>query len=225
MCGRYTLRAGTDAILSEFGIRDVPGLDLKPRYNIAPTQEALVVPNMEPRQLRLFRFGMVLPFLEKPSGLINVRAETIAKKPYFARLLRTKRCLVVADGFYEWRREGGRRARPFFFRFKDNRVFAFAGVFEAIEGEAHGGGFSFAIITTAPCAEVLGVHDRMPVIMPRNGYDVWLGTGRVDMDELLSLLRPLQDGLLEYYEVSSRVNFAENEGPQCLEPAKPQSLF
>jgi putative SOS response-associated peptidase YedK len=225
MCGRYTLRAGTDAILIEFGIRGVPDLDLKPRYNIAPMQEALAVPNIEPRQVSVFRFGMVLPFLEKPTGLINVRAETIAKKSYFASALRTRRCLVVADGFYEWKREGG-RARPFFFRFRDNRVFAFAGIFAPLkEEEGEGRGFSFAIITTSPCAEVSGVHERMPVIMPREGYDVWLSSGRVENEKLLSFLRPLQDGLLESYEVSSRVNSAKNEGLQCLEPAKPQSLF
>jgi len=202
MCGRYTLRAGIDAILSEFGIQTLPGFDLKPRYNIAPTQDAIVIPNIEPRQLHLFRFGMVLPFLDKPSGLINVRAETFTKKPYFANMLRTKRCLVVADGFYEWKKDA-RRARPFFFRFRDGRVFAFAGIFTPLEEEGEERGYSFAIITTSPCKEVSVVHDRMPVIMPREGYDVWLSSERVDNEKLLSFLHPLEDGLLESYEVST----------------------
>ncbi len=217
MCGRYTLCEPWDP--EDFGLKSLPP-DLQPRYNIAPTQAAPVVPNRLPRQVAWFRFGLIPSWAQDPSiasRLINARAETLQEKPAFRDAFRRRRCLVLADGFYEWRKEGRLRV-PFRFRRRDRRVFAFAGLWETWRSPEGSELRTFAIITTGANAVVAPVHDRMPVILAREAYDTWLDPAPVDTRALARLLVPCPDDLLEGYQVSPLVNLATRDEPACIEP-------
>jgi len=219
MCGRYTLTASAEDIAAEFGV-DVPA-DFVPRYNIAPQQPVAVIgldAGGRPR-LAFLRWGLV-PWWASPeqarSGPINARAETVASKPTFRDAFRERRCLIIADGFYEWKREG--RARiPFRFRMRDDALFAFAGLWERWErgGETL---HTCAIVTTAASGVVAPIHDRMPAILERGARDRWIDPG-ADSASLHALLAPSDDPALDSYPVSRLVNYVANESPACIEPA------
>ncbi len=221
MCGRYTLanREGVDP--EEFRLRGLPP-EWVPRYNIAPTQIAPVIPNVVPREVAWFRWGLLPSWARDPSlaaRLINARAETLVEKPAFRDAFRRRRCLVLADGFYEWRREGRARV-PFRIRRRDGRVFAFAGLWESWRSPEGADIRTFTIITTGANAVVAPVHDRMPVILPREAYDPWLDPRPADLRALTRWLVPCADDLLVADRVSSLVNAATRDEPACIEPVR-----
>jgi putative SOS response-associated peptidase YedK len=229
MCGRFSLRARNAAILAEyFDIADVPLL--KVRYNIAPSQPAPVV-RLKPgqinprREMVLMRWGLI-PGWAKDAAIgnrmINARAESLAQKPAFRAALRRRRCLIAADGFYEWQ-VTGRSRQPYFIRFRDDRPFAFAGLWESWEGADHSAIDSCTIITTAAGDMIRPIHDRMPVILPPEAYEVWLDPAVENFDVIASLLVPFYSPEMEVYQVSTLVNKAAHDGPECIEPL--ENLF
>jgi putative SOS response-associated peptidase YedK len=226
MCGRYTLTVAPDAIRDEFGVEADAG-EFSPRYNIAPQTPVPVIGlsrDGEPR-LGMLRWGLV-PWWARDAAvgqrMINARAETLAGKPAFREAFERRRCLIPADGFYEWRREDGRRI-PMRICLPDGRPFAFAGVWEKWRDPAGGEPLhTCAIVTTAANDAVRPIHDRMPVILGPDERAAWLDP-QGDPEALLRLLKPY-DGELRAYEVSTVVNAAANDVARCIEPVPPAAL-
>jgi len=222
MCGRYTLTTKPGRLVESFGL-DEPPADLAPRYNIAPSQEVAVVPNAEPRRLQWFKWGLVPGWAKDPAignRMINARAETVADKPSFRAAFRSRRCLVLADGFFEWKRDG-RRKTPVYIRLKSRAPFAFAGLWETWKPSAGEPLRSCTVITTAPNELVADIHDRMPVILAPDAYAIWLSAEAPDPDVLATLLVPYPAGEMEAFAVSTLVNAPTHDQPECIEPAQP----
>jgi len=224
MCGRFTLTATPTDIKEAFPDVEVPA-DLAPRFNIAPSQNVAVIANTGVSRIELYRWGLIPCWAKDPAigdRLINARAETLAEKPSFARVYRRRRCLVLADGFYEWKQEPGTRPKtPMYVRLASGRPFAFAGlwdVWEPPEGEPV---FSCAIVTTAPNALMQVIHNRMPVILAPEVYRRWLEPAEVAPDRLNDLLVPFPADAMTAYPVSRFVNRPQNEGPGCIASASP----
>jgi putative SOS response-associated peptidase YedK len=221
MCGRYRLSRRKDFLAEHFDVE--PENDWNPRYNIAPTQNVPVI-RQDPAQPRRFvsrmRWGLI-PFWAKDASvgfkMINARAETVATTPAFRESIRRRRCLIPADGFYEWRRSG-RVKTPFCFTMADNSVFAFAGIWDSWRNPEGKAVETFSIITTSPNALLIDIHDRMPVILPDDNYDLWIDPGFQKTDSICDLLKPFDPQLMQRYEVSSRVNLVKNDDPACAEP-------
>jgi putative SOS response-associated peptidase YedK len=218
MCGRFTLKTPAGEIVSEFNLHGIT-LDLGPRFNIAPTQDVLVVlRGDEDREARFFRWGLV-PFWAKDPAIgnrmINVRAETVQEKPAFRSAFSKRRCLVVADGFYEWQAGPGGK-QPYYIRRHDGRPFGFAGIWESW-GPKDDPLRTCAILTTDPNALMRPLHDRMPVIVPRDAYGPWLDTDS-SVESCRELLGPCDDGDLDAYPVSTVVNSPRNDRAECLTP-------
>jgi putative SOS response-associated peptidase YedK len=219
MCGRFTLRTPTKAIVEAFGLTSAP--DLKPRFNIAPSQQVAAIrldPKLGGRQLSLLRWGLIPSWADDPSigyRMINARADTVAVKPAFRSAFKKGRCLIVADGFYEWQKIG-KAKQPFFIRRKDSRPFAFAGLSE----HWHRGEQvidSATIITTDANELMAPIHDRMPVILSPDDYDLWLEPDFHGQEKLQSMLRPYPSDDMVAYPVSTLVNNPKNESSQCVE--------
>lgn len=219
MCGRFTLRTSSKDIVKAFGLGDAP--DLKPRYNIAPTQQVAAIrlaPETGTRQLSMYRWGLIPSWANDPQigySMINARAESVAMKPAYRSAFRKGRCLIVADGFYEWKKTGTNK-QPFFIRLKDDEPFAFAGLSEhwhrgdqAID--------SATIITTEPNELMEGIHDRMPVILSPEDYDLWLEPDFHGQGKLLEMLKPYPAEDMEAYPISTTVNNPRNETKECVE--------
>ena len=220
MCGRFTLGATAATLAAQFDLANVP--TWTPRYNIAPTQEVLVVLQPSPqanREARLHRWGLIPPWAKDPSignRMINARAETVATKPAFRRAFKERRCLLLADGLYEWQRQE-RRKQPFYIRLRDGRPFAFAGLWEHWEG-SEGMAIQSCTILTTTSNEVVGrIHDRMPVILSPTDYDRWLDPSIQEPAVLQTLLRPYPADEMTAYPVSTRVNNPANDSPECVE--------
>ncbi|HAH06116.1 MAG TPA: hypothetical protein DCM05_06245 [Elusimicrobia bacterium] len=200
MCGRFTQTAGLETLERRFRLAPSP-LRLAPRFNIAPEQEA---PTALPgRTLRLLRWGLRLA--SKP--VINARAETLAIKPSFRAALSSRRCLVLADGFYEWK-----GSRPVRFTLMDGSPFAFAGLWEDDR---------FAIVTTTPNRLVAAVHDRMPAMLLPEEEDAWLAE-EAGEETLLGLLKPYPAGRMRSAPASTLVNSPKNDSPDCLRAEGPE---
>jgi len=220
MCGRYTLSCPPEDLVAEFGV-DVPA-GMEPRYNIAPTQPVPIIGRAESgaKRIALVRWGLVPPWATSPREVkhtINARAETLLSRPAFRDAFVNRRCLVLADGFYEWRRENGAR-QPFRIRRRDGRPFAFAGIWEQWSGPGAAPLFSCAIITTPPNPLVAPIHDRMPAILGPAARDAWLDAS-ADPVELAARLAPYAADELEAWAVSSLVNAVTNDVPACIAPA------
>lgn len=228
MCGRYSLSTPRDVLTDLFDL--VEAAPLEARYNIAPTQEAAVVRVRDGgRRLDVLRWGLVPEWAEDASigsRLINARSETAAERPSFAASFRERRCLVPADGFYEWRAGPGRTRQPFWIRRVDGAPFAMAGLWDRWEG---GGAAleSFTILTTVPNERVAPLHDRMPVLLPPAAWDRWLAPEAVEPTDLLPLLAPCPAEEIEPVPVGEWVNRVDHEGPRCIERVEPvqPSLF
>lgn len=218
MCGRYKVTPGEFAELKvRFNLDDIPLF--KPRYNIAPTQQAPVIASVDGiNRLQLFQWGLVPSWAKDISignRMINARAETLAEKPSFKRLLKSRRCLVLADGFYEWRKEAKGKV-PMLFKLKTGEPFAFAGLWDAWTKPDGGLLRTYTIITTEP-NEVLGpIHNRMPVMLGDDGALDWLRTDEID--HALKLLKPYPADLMNGYEVSKLVNSPQNDSADCIAP-------
>jgi putative SOS response-associated peptidase YedK len=220
MCGRFSLGA-TFRVAQVFDVPIWP--DMPPRYNIAPGQDiATVTHNRETagREVRPLRWGLV-PFWTKEGSignrLINARAETLATKPAFRKPFRERRCLVPADGFYEWERQG-RRKQPWHIRLRDARPFAFAGLWDRWQPAKGAPVETVTIVTTAPNALVGRIHDRMPVILPNTEYGLWLDPAVQDVERLQALLRPYPEDQMLAYPVSTHVNNPANDFPDMIAP-------
>ncbi|MCW5751296.1 MAG: SOS response-associated peptidase [Alphaproteobacteria bacterium] len=219
MCGRYSITTPVEALARLFWFPERP--NLAPRYNMAPTQIAPVVRESEDgRHLALLRWGLV-PFWAKDAGigarLINARAETLSEKPAFRDAFRKRRCILPADGFYEWQAaEGGKR--PHLIRRRDGRPLAFAGLWESWRG---GGGAepleTFTIVTTDANETLRPIHERMPAILEEADFSLWLAATS-DAARLRALLRPAGKDILEAIEVSTRVNNVRNDDAACAAP-------
>jgi putative SOS response-associated peptidase YedK len=221
MCGRFTLGASATILAAQFDLADLPAWS--PRYNIAPTQEVLAVVKMSDaleRQARLLRWGLIPQWAEGPavgSRMINARAETVATKPAFRRPFRERRCLILADGFYEWQRQDGRK-QPFYIRLHDGHTFGFAGLWERWVRPDGQPLDSCTIITTVANDLIRPLHVRMPVILSPVEHDVWLDPSVQEAERLQPLLRPYPPEEMEAYPVSTRVNNPANDLPACMAP-------
>lgn len=223
MCGRYTLSDPGD-LLTELGVQTE--LELTPRYNIAPTQNAAVVRATSDgkRELALLRWGLVPSWaqdLKIGSRMINARSETVAEKPSFRQALRRRRCVIPSDGFYEWKKIDAKTKQPYLIHFKERRPFVFAGLWESWSKDPDLGTVeTFTIITTEANEKVTELHHRMPVILPHQAWDLWLDPSVQDGDALTELLTPWAGNDIEFTAVSRMVNSPANDVPQCVEPVR-----
>lgn len=212
MCGRYSFAPKPKQRQALESIADLPEV-LQLRFNIAPTQEAYVIANDQPHQLQLMEWGLVPSWSAdgKNSGkLINARAENIAEKPSFREPIHSRRCLVPADSFYEWRNGSGGKKIPYRIFLKDEHLLFMAGIWDEWR-QAGKSKRSFSIITTATNQEMSELHDRMPLILPdATAQKLWLSP--LPLDEVLAMLQPPEDGLLSRYRVSEQLNKAGVEG-------------
>jgi len=221
MCGRYTLSSPNDAVADLFEMPELPFLP--PRYNIAPTQETAVVRVLkpgEPRRLDLLRWGLVPYWAEDLSignRLINARSESVAEKPAFRRSFRKQRCLIATDGFYEWKK-AGKLKQPYHIRRKDRRPFAFAGLCERWKNPEGNLLDTFTILTTGANDLIKPLHDRMPVILDRKDFGLWLDPGMNDPVRLQELLVPAPSEEMETVPVSRTVNSPAYDGEDCIAP-------
>lgn len=230
MCGRYSAELKEANLEKNFGALKSK-VSLSPRYNIAPSQDAPVIIEDKGRRLELFRWGLIPSWAKDPAigcKMINARCESLVEKPSFKRPLRKSRCLVVADGFYEWRERPGAKKTPYRVALESREPFAMAGLWDVWKKPDGTTLRSFTIVTTEANEALREIHDRMPVILPRDAQDVWLDPAS-GLQRLLPLLKPFADATIEFYEVSALVNKPENEGPMLIEPApvmaEQQELF
>ena len=218
MCGRFTRKENLQHLAGLLGLKVFP--PLHPRYNIAPSQLVACVrtkPESKERECVDLKWGLVPSWAKDPSignKLINARGETVAEKPAFRHAFKQQRCLVLADGFYEWKREG-KTKQPFYIRFKDKRPFAFAGLWERWEKQEPALE-TCALITTGPNALMASIHTRMPVILASKEYDDWLDPSLHTLERLNALLRPFPSEVMEAYPVSPIVNNPGNDQAECV---------
>jgi putative SOS response-associated peptidase YedK len=219
MCGRFTLTTDLDSLEERFSFR-ATNLRYAPRYNIAPSQQVLTVIDGEGRHAELLRWGLIPSWAKDPAigdRMINARAETLAEKPSFRRALQKRRCLILADGFYEWKKEGKKKA-PMYIGLQSREPFAFAGLWETWKSPAGEPIHSCTIITTSPNTLMTSIHNRMPVMLSRDAEVVWLDRTIEDAQKLLPLLVPYSAGVMDAYAVSPLVNSPRNDTPACVEP-------
>ena len=221
MCSRYSLTSPPEAVRRLFGCGGED--DFPPRYNIAPTDPALIVrlSTRHTRELTLVRWGLLPPWVKDPrefATLINARSETVTEKPSFRGAIRHRRCLVPTDGFYEWTGRPGAK-QPHLIRLKGSSLFALAGLWEHWLGADGSEIETMAILTTAANDDMAHIHDRMPVIVPPHDYERWLDCRPGTADHIGDLLRPLANGLIETLAVNPKLNNPRADGPELLEPA------
>ena len=221
MCGRYRLSRRKQIVEEYFDAQGEE--DWSPRYNIAPTQPVPVIrhhPHEPRRVFSLMRWGLIPNWAKDISGsagMINGRSKTATMKPAFRDPMRFRRCLVPADGFYEWRKTGTSR-QPYCFEVHDGQLFAFAGLWDGWRDPSGQWIRSCSILTTTPNALTSAVHDRMPVILRREAYDLWLDPGMTDINVLSDLLKPFDARLMRSFAVSSRLNQVANDDEACSLP-------
>jgi putative SOS response-associated peptidase YedK len=219
MCGRYRLSRRKQIIEEYFDDADWQD-DWTPRYNIAPTQPVPVIrqhPKEPVRQISTMRWGLVPSWVKDTSGaarMINARSETAHTLPAFREAMKLRRCLIPADGFYEWQRRGSAK-QPFCFEVCDGGLFAFAGLWERWRDPSGQWMKSCSILTTSPNSVTSPIHDRMPVILDPESYDLWLDPGMTDVVEVSNLLKPFDAGLMKSYPVSARINHVANDDEEC----------
>jgi putative SOS response-associated peptidase YedK len=219
MCGRYTVTSSPRSIKALFDYDDAP--DFPPRYNVAPSQPiAIVRLEQGRRRFALVRWGLVPSWVEDPRRFplaFNARGESVLDKPAFRAAMRHRRCLVPADGFYEWKREGDRK-QPYYLRARSGAPIAFAGLWECWMGPNGEEMETAAIVTTDASPSLSHIHERMPVIIAPEAFDLWLNCRDVDAQTAAALLVPCPDDLLVAYPVSPAVNRAANDGAALIEP-------
>ncbi len=219
MCGRYSLTSKLNNLQARFDF-EAGNLVYRSRYNVAPTQEVLAVVNDGRNRAGFLRWGLVTSWAKAPrigSRMINARAETVAEKPAFRQALRKRRCLVLADGFYEWKKEGGAKV-PMYIASRSREPFGMAGLWETWKTPSGEPLHSCTIITTSANSLMEPIHDRMPVILTQEAEAAWLDRGIDDPVALTRLLVPYPAPELEAYPVSTLVNSPSNDTPECLLP-------
>lgn len=219
MCGRYTLTDPGEELVRHFGLSELPA-DYRPRYNIAPTQQVTAILNGDGRRAGALRWGLIPSWAKDPAisnRMINARGETVAEKPSFRSAFRRRRCLIPADGFYEWQQVDGRK-QPVRIVRHDGGIFAFAGLWESWRPNDDEVVYTCTIITTDANDTLRPIHHRMPVIIPPESYDLWLDREIDEPEALLPLLRPRPNDEFRAYPVSTFVNNARNEAEECIKP-------
>src|SRR5271156_5433165 len=219
MCGRYVIISTPEAIRALFRYGEQP--NFPPRYNVAPTQPIPVVRLADgKRSFALMRWGLLPAWVKDPktfSLLVNARGESVLDKPSFRNAMRRRRCLIPADGFYEW--SAGAPKRPYFVRPRSGSPIAFAGLWETWTGPNGEEVDTAAIVTTRANRTLATIHDRMPVIVAPDAFNLWLDCARVDAPTAAAPIPPARGGLLECYEVSPAVNRAANDSAELIAPA------
>lgn len=218
MCGRFAQRTDAKGLAKAFKVSEVP--DVKPRYNIAPTQDILAVyESADGREMIYYKWGLIPSWAKDASmgaRLINARSETVREKPAFREAFKKRRCIIPADGFYEWRRKEGQK-QPFFFRMREESPFGFAGLWDRWEGESGQVINSCTILTTEANEALRPVHDRMPVILHPEEYSLWLEADARERASLAELLRPYPAEEMVGYPVSTSINSPRNQGAELIE--------
>ena len=220
MCGRFTRKENFQQLAQLLGIPSFPALP--PRYNIAPSQMTACVrtnPESLEKECVELKWGLVPSWAKAPgigNKMINARAETVAEKPSFRKAFQQRRCLILADGFYEWKREG-KAKQPYYIHFTDNRPFAFAGLWERWEAGGDAGLETCAVITTGSNTLMKPIHHRMPVILHPQHYESWLGLTSQDLSLVHALLQTSFAEGLEAYPVSLIVNNPRHDSAMCLQ--------
>src|SRR5215211_5199991 len=224
MCGRMTLTyREKERLAEELGVpvEQILAYEYRPRYNIAPTDPHWILrERYEDRQVLPAKWGLVNSWAKdakRAAAQINARAETLTRSPAFKEAFEKRRCVVPADGFFEWRTVGKQR-QPIWYHREDGRLIHFAGLYESWQPEPERWERTFTIVTTDANALIAPVHDRMPVILPEDEVDRWLDPRHEDVEKLKRLLAPAPEGLLVPTPVSQRVNSVKNDDPACLEP-------
>ncbi len=220
MCGRFSLGVNLDDLVEAFPDFKFPS-EMTPRYNIAPSQEVAVVPNDGVRHVEFYHWGLIPSWAKDPeigNRLINARAETLAEKPSFRAAYLRRRCLIFADGFYEWQAIPDSKVKmPMYIQLASRKPFAFAGLWELWRPDDTPI-FSCTIITTEPNALLAPIHNRMPVILPPDAYDLWLDPAEQKPAALNHLLKPYPADWMTAYPVSRLVNSPANDLPACRIP-------
>ncbi|AGY60231.1 SOS response-associated peptidase [Gloeobacter kilaueensis] len=221
MCGRFALYSSAEELAEAFALSELP--PVAARYNIAPTQPVVAIRSDASGERRavFLRWGLIPAWAKDPTignRLINARAETIAEKPAFRSAFKYRRCLIPASGFYEWQRTGNKK-QPFYIHPHGDRPFAFAGLWEHWQEPGGSELETCTILTTAANQQTKAIHDRMPVILESQSYELWLDTSVQKPQVLLPLLVPYSAGQIEIYPVSTAVNNPANDGPLCLQRA------
>ena len=219
MCGRFALSASLTDLIKEFGVDKIPG-EYGASYNIAPSQPIIVIAKDGERKTMRCRWGFIPHWAKDPSighKMINARSETVADKPSFREAFKKHRCLIPADGFFEWRKERGGKV-PLFIHLMSGQLISFAGLYNTWSSPEGDNLSTCTIITTAANKLLEPIHDRMPVIIPKEKRDTWLDPAIHDKDTLLPLLRPFPSEEMEAYDVTSRVNSPRNNTPDNIKP-------
>jgi putative SOS response-associated peptidase YedK len=221
MCGRFVSATPPDQVAAYFGA-EAPEALLEPSYNVAPTNDVYaVLSDGTTRHVDAFHWGLVPRWAKDPkigSKMINARAETLAEKNAYKSAFQKRRCIIPADGFYEWqKREGQRTKQPFFIHRPDGEPYAFAGLWEVWKGEDGEPLRSCTIITTTPNSEMAKIHDRMPVILPPAAWDTWLDREVDDLELLGRLLVPADPSLTVMHPIATDVNNVRNDSPSLTD--------
>jgi len=220
MCGRFSQTQDVSKLIERFKVKPPP-FTLPPRYNIAPSQDAPVIVNLEEPSLKMFRWGLIPSWAKDPSigqRMINARAETVQEKPSYKRLIRKKRCLVIADGFYEWRKDpNGKTKTPVRVILRSKGLFSFAGLWDSWKNSEGVETNSFTIITTEANDAIRTIHERMPVILHPENEEAWLAP-KTDISKVLHFLNPFPSQEIEAYPVSRLVNSPTQDNPECIIP-------
>ena len=221
MCGRFSLHTPESMIREAFNLERTEPLGLESRYNIAPSQDISIIRDTETdREMVMARWGLIPSWSKEPKtkySTINARIESVAEKPTYRTPFKHKRCLIPADGFYEWKQVAGNKI-PHHIRMKSSKVFAFAGLWDHWEDESDS--FDSCVIITTPSNEVMKpIHERMPVIIAAAHYDYWLDARINYKQEIMQYLNSAPSSHLTAYPVSTRVNSPRNNDERCIQPA------
>ena len=221
MCGRFTLTIDPTALQEAFPWASIPE-DLSPRYNIAPSQPVAVIPNTGENTVTLYKWGLIPSWAKDPTigeRMINARAETLAEKPSFRNAYKRRRCLILSDGFYEWKQNPDLKTKqPMYIRLKDGVPFAFAGLWEIWNAPDGSEIRTCTIITTGPNSLLETIHNRMPVILPPAAYEQWLAKEDRQPAQLNQLLVPYPPSEMIAFPVSKTVNRPEVDAPELVRP-------
>ncbi|MCY3781650.1 MAG: SOS response-associated peptidase [Chloroflexi bacterium] len=222
MCGRYTLTADAQAIQLAFQLDDVSAW-AQPRFNIAPSQQVSVITDRDPKVLQFFKWGLI-PFWAKDPAIgqrmINARSETAAEKPSFRTAFKRRRCLIPADGYFEWQKRGGRKV-PIYIQRNDCEIFAMAGLWESWKQHDGSALHSCAILTTEANDTIRPIHHRMVVMIEPEDHNLWLAPRELIQQEWLPLMAGCPSDKLRFYEVSTEVNRPVNDNPSVIVPVVP----
>ncbi len=226
MCGRYVQKSSMDVLQKEFGIQEVQ-YEWNASYNVAPSQHVAAVVQRDVRELIALGWGLIPSWAKDPKiayKLINARGETLKDKPSFRKAFKEKRCLILGDGFYEWRK-AGKTKQPVYITLKSKEPFAFAGLWETWKSPDGKTINTCTIVTTEANSLMKTIHSRMPVILRKDQEALWLNTDLQDGLFLESMIKPYESEVMEAVEVSHKVNSTEENSPQCIEPVDSMELW